>query len=144
MISSVQCSAASSTATVNVLKDNSDETFNLRANQAQYKESDYSNAVRVERSIPLHIAQEIAAKDSSIDYFCFVKGGCMVLETAPDKYSDDPLGLVEHRTYVTDAGQVETGHARIFNHGDVVFFNNQDNKMWLGEANGLCDTYIKS
>ncbi len=86
---------------------------------------------------------EIASRSPDIDYFCYVKGGCMVLETSPSEYSEDPLALVSYNTYYTDAGSRETGHARVFHRGDVVFFSNKDGKEWLGSAPGLCDTYFK-
>lgn len=119
------------------------DQFEKQANLAQYKGSDYSNAVRVERHISLHEAAEIAAKDPNIDYFCYVKGHCMVLEANAEHAKNDPLGLISYTTYGKDSGGAETGYARLFTHGDVVFFSNKDGKKWLGEANGLCDTYCK-
>ena len=118
--------------------------FKFQPNTAQYKGSDYSNAVRVERGITLKEAFLIAKSDPSIDYFVFVKGAQMVLEVPPEVTFDpmnDPLGLVTYNNYIYDAGGSNFGACRIFHHGDVVFFKNEG--MWLGSAPGLADTYVK-
>ncbi len=52
----------------------------MKENTAQYKGSDYSNVVRVERGITLNKAFEITESDDSIDYFVYLKGYQMVLE----------------------------------------------------------------
>ena len=110
------------------------EEFNLEANMGQYKGSEYSNAVRVERGITLEEAFEIAKNDPQIDYFMFVKGFRMTLEIPEGKEpAEDPLHLV---SYVR-----ELGYSRVFNHGDVVFFKNEG--KWLGTAPGLADVYSK-
>ena len=109
------------------------EDFSYCPDLAQYKGSDYSNAVRVERGITLERAFEIAREDDEIDYFFYVKGWQMVLEIPPGldyDPSDDPLELV-----------TDNGYGRIFHHGDVVFFNNEG--KWLGTATGLADVYEK-
>ncbi len=118
--------------------------FRLEANTAQYKGSDYSNAIRVERGITLEEAFEIAKNDPDIDYFVYVKGWQMVLEIPPDVPFDssaDPLGLVTYIRYFCDKGDMGYGPCRIFHRGDVVFFKNEG--MWLGSAPGLADTYFK-
>ena len=123
-------------APVNSIKlppDNRKEVEFIREQDlAQYKGSDYSNAVRVERGITLAQAKEIAANDPEIDYFVYLKGGRMVLEFPPGVQfpeNGDPLGLVQGGCY------------RIFHHGDVVFFKNEG--RWLGTAPGLADVYSK-
>jgi hypothetical protein len=118
--------------------------FRSEPNTAQYKGSDYTNAVRVERGISLKQAFEIAKSDPNIDYFVYVKGGAMVLEIPPEVTFDpmkDPLHLVTYNHYVYDAGGTDFGACRIFRHGDVVFFKKEG--MWLGSAPGLADTYFK-
>jgi len=119
-------------------------TFNRIPDVAQYKGSDYRNAVRVERGISLEEALEIAANDPEVDYFVYLKGGEMVLEFLPDQSYDpanDPLELVTNGRYTFDDGQPGHGYMRPFRHGDVVFFKN-DGK-WLGSAPGLADVYEK-
>ena len=54
--------------------------FTKEADLAQYKGSDYSNAVRVRRNITLEEAFNIAESDHNIGYFMYVKGAWMVLE----------------------------------------------------------------
>lgn len=118
--------------------------FQKQTNAAQYKGSDYSNAVRVERGITLDQAFEIAKSDPSIDYFVYVKGYSMVLEVPPETQfdpSNDPLGLVSFNDFRYDSGDLGQGHCRIFHHGDTVFFKKEG--MWLGSAPGLADTYFK-
>jgi len=118
--------------------------FKLQQNTAQYKGSDYTNAIRVERGIPLEDAIAIAKNDPSIDYFVYVKGYQMVLEVPPEVQFDsmkDPLGLVTFTRYGYDAGGTGYGACRIFRHGDVVFFKKEG--MWLGSAPGLADTYVR-
>jgi hypothetical protein len=113
-------------------------------NLAQYKGSDYANAIRVERGITLSEAFAIADQDPNIDYFVFTKGGMMVLEIPSETVFDpaqDPLHLVTAGEYMTDDGQSCTGYTRLFRYGDVVFFKN-DGK-WLGSAPGLADVYVK-
>lgn len=105
---------------------------------AQYKGSDYANAVRVERGITLDDAKQIAAADPSIDYFFIMIGGTMVLEFPPElKYdpAKDPLQLVDL------SGSSGYEHARIFQYGDTVFFRNEG--KWLGTAPWLADVYEK-
>lgn len=111
---------------------------------AQYKGSDYTNAVRVERGISLEEAKRIAAEDPNIDYFVYLKGWQMVLEIPPDVEYDpakDPLHLVTHGGYIYDSGEKGFGGMRVFRHGDVVFFKNEG--KWLGTAPGLADVYEK-
>jgi hypothetical protein len=118
--------------------------FNHIQNVAQYKGSDYSNALRVERGITVEKALEIAANDPEIDYFVYMKGGEMVLEFLPDqKYESekDPLHLVTKGKFRFDDGRLGDGYQRVFHHGDVVFFKN--NGKWLGSAPGLADVYEK-
>lgn len=117
--------------------------FNKEADLAQYKGCDYSNALKVARGITLEEAARIAAADPQVDYFCYVKGLCMVLESSQEHAQNDPLGLISYNTFQTDAGEVKTDFVRVFEHGDVVFFNNSENKKQLGTAPGLCDTYQK-
>lgn len=121
-----------------------DVAFNRIPGVAQYKGSDYSNAVRVERGITVAEAKEIAANDPTIDYFFIVTGGCMVLEFEPDQKYDpekDPLRLVTNGGYIFDNGQPGRGYMRLFYHGDVVFFRNEG--KWLGSAPWLADVYEK-
>jgi len=118
--------------------------FVKEPNLAQYKGSDYSGAIRVERGISLDKAFKIAGADPDIDYFVYVKGAMMVLEIPCNVDFDpesDPLGLVTEETYYTDDGQIETGYCRIFRRGDVVFFRHEG--RWLGTAPGLADVYSK-
>jgi hypothetical protein len=118
--------------------------FRKQADVAQYKGSDYSNAIRVERGISVEKAFSIAASDPAIDYFVYVKGGMMVLEVPPGvdvKSQKDPLGLITYNEFVYDSGDPGEGATRIFENGDVVFF--QEEGMWLGTAPGLADTYHK-
>ena len=118
--------------------------FKKDANAAQYKGSDYSNAVAVERDISLERAFEIARANPEIDYFFYTKGYMMVLEIPPDVRFDpkkDPLHLVTHTNFRYDSGQYATGYCRIFCQGDAVFFRNEG--KWLGSATGLADVYIK-
>lgn len=129
---------------VNIQNDVS-EAFTRKPNCAQYKGSDYSNAVRVERGISLNHAFKIAKSDSAIDYFCYIKGGCMVLECGAEHAKNDPLDLLSYSCIKMDqTGETVKRFARIFNHGDTVFFSNKENKMWLGSAPGLADTYVKN
>ena len=119
--------------------------FKKEANLAQYGGSDYSNAVRVERGISLDEAFTIAKNDPAIDYFVYLKGGCMVLPLPTDvsyDFSKDSLGLVSRNTYVRDSdGKTGSGLCRIFYHGDTVFFKKEG--KWLGTAPDLADTYSK-
>jgi hypothetical protein len=111
---------------------------------AQYKGSDYANAVRVERGITVERALEIATNDPEIDYFVYVKGRMMVLEFTPgQKYESqkDPLHLVTRGSFIFNNKQPGHGYMRLFRHGDVVFFKN-DGKC-LGNASGLADVYEK-
>jgi len=118
--------------------------FILERDTAQYKGSDYANAVRIERGISLDKAFEIAESDSNIDYFVYLKGGQMVLEIPSDVQFDstkDPLNLVSNTKFRFDSGDFGSGNCRIFRHGDVVFFKKEG--KWLGSAPGLADTYSK-
>lgn len=120
-------------------------SFKQYADTAQYKGSDYSNAVRVERGITLAEAHKIAESDPNIDYFCYIKGGCMVLESCAEHAKNDPLRLISYSTFVMDGTrEVKNDYARIFSHGDTVFFSDKDGKKWLGSAPGLADTYIRN
>lgn len=83
--------------------------------KAQYKESDWSNAIGIARGISLTKAFEIAKKNPEITYFFFTKGCQMVLEKTDGTY-------------------------RVFQHGDTVFFSGEP---WWGSAPGLADGYIK-
>jgi len=120
------------------------ENFSLKKDVAQYKGSDYSNVVHVERGISLDEAFEIAQNNPDIDYFVYVKGYSMVLEIPSDVKFDpanDPFNLVTKSDYIYDSGAFGSGYCRIFYHGDVVFFKNDG--MWLGSAPGLADVYVK-
>ncbi|HSX11218.1 MAG TPA: hypothetical protein VLF94_05850 [Chlamydiales bacterium] len=119
-------------------------TFVKEADVAQYKGSDYANAIRVERGISLDEAFKIAKNDPEIDYFVYVKGYSMVLEIPPGVPFDaekDPLELVTHTRFIYDDGRPSEGYCRIFKQGDVVFFKNEG--KWLGTAPGLADVYSK-
>ncbi len=119
--------------------------FKRAADTAQYKGSDYSNAIRVARGISLEEAFTIAQNDPEIDYFFYTKGFCMVLEIPEDasfEPNNDELGLVSVGNHRLDAnGKVAHGARRIFEHGDTVFFKKGD--RWLGSAPGLADTYYR-
>jgi|GEM_PF-3100103 len=118
--------------------------FRVEKDVAQYKGSDYSNVVHVERGISLEDACEIAESNPDIDYFVYLKGYQMVLEIPPDVQFDpdnDPFQLVSYVNFRYDAGNLGTGYCRIFRHGDVVFFKNAG--KWLGSAPGLADAYFK-
>jgi hypothetical protein len=124
--------------------DHQDVQFHRVPGAAQYKGSDYANAVRVERGITVAEAKEIAANDPDVDYFVIVTGWTMVLEFEPGQEYDpakDPLHLVTNGNYVFDNGQPGQGYMRVFHHGDVVFFKNEG--KWLGTAPGLADVYEK-
>lgn len=112
------------------------QEFKMEPNTAQYKGSDYTNALRIERGISLERAFEIAKEDANIGYFVFVKGLQMVLEIPPDvpfNPATDSLNLVT---------QIEgLGPCRVFHYGDVLFFKKEG--LWLGTAPGLADTYLK-
>lgn len=119
--------------------------FKKRENLAQYKGSDYANAVRVERGISLEEALKIAKDDPEIDYFVYVKGLSMVLEIPPGVAFDpekDPLHLVTYSRFIYDNGERSKGYVRFFQHGDVVFFKKEG--QWLGTAPGLADVYEKT
>ena len=121
-----------------------EQGFKKEADLAQYKGSDYSNAIRVERSISLAQAFEIAQSDPEIDYFVYTKGFMMVLEIPSDVHFDpanDPLKLVTYTGFRYDLGDFGVGFCRVFRHGDVVFFKNEG--KWLGTAPGLADVYSK-
>lgn len=120
------------------------DNFELRSDLAQYKGSDYSNAVRVERGITLDRAFEIAMADPEIDYFVYMKDYPMVLEIPQGVAFDpakDPLHLVTITRFIDDSGRSSPGYCRIFYQGDTVFFKREG--MWLAAAPGLADTYVK-
>ena len=127
------------------LQANVREGFYVKRDLAQYKGSDYTNAVRVERGISLERAFDIAESDPEIDYFVYLKGGQMILEIPQDvQYNSnkDPLHLVTHTSYRYDNGNLGYGGCRIFRHGDVVFFKKEG--IWLGSAPDYADTYCKN
>ena len=118
--------------------------FRLEQDVAQYKGSDYSNVVHVERGITLKEAFDIAENNPEIDYFVYTKGWSMVLEIPPDVHfnpSNDPFGLVSFIDFIYDSGEYSKGYCRVFRHGDVVFFKQEG--VWLGSAPGLADAYFK-
>jgi hypothetical protein len=119
--------------------------FTKQADAAQYKGSDYSNAIRIERGITLEQAFEIAKSDPNIGYFVYTKGYMMVLEIPQDVAFDpksDPLHLVTNGGYRYDDGRPGAGYMRVFRYGDTVFFKNE--AKWLGSAPGLADVYVKN
>lgn len=134
------------TSAIHASHDHCAHHFTKVADTAQYKGSDYTNAVRVARGISLDQAFSIAENDPEVDYFVYLKGSCMVLEIPSDVSYDvmkDPLGLVSHQSYVRDNnGSIATGGCRVFHHGDAVFFKKEG--KWLGSAPGLADTYFKN
>lgn len=118
--------------------------FKVEKDTAQYKGSDYANAILVMRNISLEEAFDIAEMNEDIDYFVYTKGFQMVLEIPSDvsfDYSQDPFGLVSSAHFIFDSGERGCGYCRIFRQGDVVFFKKEG--MWLGSAPGLADTYFK-
>ena len=126
------------------LMGNAYADFEIKENTAQYKNADYSTAIRVERGITIEKALEIAEQDPRIDYFFYLKGGCMVLEMeGASLCSNDPLGLITRENYIYDDGSSGSGLCRIFRRGDAVFFHDIDT-LWLGTAPGLADTYVRA
>lgn len=122
------------------------EDFKKCPDLAQYKGSDYANAVRVERGVSLERAFEIARGDDDIDYFFYVKGGQMVLEFPPDVHYDHSSDPLKFGTYIGEfwneqENRIVDGYCRIFRYGDAVFFNNEG--KWLGTAPDLADVYEK-
>lgn len=118
--------------------------YTKQSDKAQYKGSDYSNVVHVERAISLEEAFEIAESNPEIDYFVYMKGGQMVLEIPPGVPFDpenDPFGLVIQTRFTYDSGEPSYGYCRIFRYGDTVFFKNEG--KWLGSAPGYADAYFK-
>lgn len=120
---------------------------------APYKNSGWGTGFRIERGISLDEAKKIAAEDPSIKYFFYVTADTLVLEIEQEAFQDlahfnpidehnDPIGIVQHTRYRYGDGRVVDGYARVFHSGDVVFFNRED--MWLGDANGYADTYVKN
>ena len=117
--------------------------FEIKEDTAQYKNADYSTAIRVERGITIERALEIAEQDPRIDYFFYLKDSCMVLEMEGTSLcSNDLLGLITRENYVYDDGSLGSGLCRIFYKGDAVFFQDIDT-LWLGTAPGLADTYVR-
>lgn len=118
--------------------------FRVQKDVAQYKGSDYENVVQVARNISLEEAFDLAEKNPKIDYFVYTKARQMVLEIPPDvpfvRYQDR-FGLVHSTRFKCDSGKIDEGYCRIFNRGDVVFFEKEG--MWLGSAPGLADVYFK-
>jgi len=107
-------------------------------NGAQYKGSDYSNAIRVERHISLEEAFKIADSDPDIEYFFYTTGMRMVLEIPPEEIKNldwmleqDKLGLI---TFAYGPP------CRIFHYGDTVFFIKRDE--WVSWAEGA-NLYFK-
>ena len=95
-----------------------DDNWNCIPDVAQYKKADWSQVIGRAKNVTVSQAKEIAESNSAITYFFFVKGGQMVLEN-------------------TDA---EQPFARIFQHGEAVFFSGTP---WWGTAPGLADGYTK-
>ena len=85
-------------------------------NVAQYKNSDWSQAIGIARGVTLTEAMEIANNSPDITYFFYVKGFQLVLETT-------------------------NGDHRLFHYGDTVFFSGTP---WWGSAIGLADGYVKA
>ncbi len=83
-------------------------------NVAEYQHSHWTNLVKIERRLTLEDAFAIADKDSSINYFFFVKRVIYHLNT--------PRGLLE------------------FGYGDVAFFSGEP--RW-GSAYRAADGYVK-
>ncbi len=118
--------------------------YRKAADVCQYGEANWGHAVRVERGISLQQAFDIANSDPNIHYFCYVKGGQMVLNASPyfdpNNPADNPLNLVQRGN---------GAYIRVFRHGDVVFFSGDEGLTgaecfeWLGTAPGLADTYYK-
>lgn len=112
---------------------------------AQYKGSDFAGVVQVERGISLEEAFYIAENNPEIDYFVYTKGWSMVLEVPPEVTYDaalDTYGLASFIDFVYDSGEFGRGYSRVFNYGDVVFF--QKDGQWLAPAPGLADTWHKA
>ena len=98
-------------------------------NLAQYKGSDFSGAVRLERNISLDEAFAIASEDERIDYFVYVKAPIMLLELSENGDFDpesDPLNMIRKILLPKEDGQMIEEYCRVFGLGDVIFFNNED------------------
>ncbi len=120
------------------------EGFEFKPDLAQYKGSNYSNVVQVERGITLDEAFEIAENNPEIDYFFYTKGETMVLELPADTVfapEADFFHLIRWHQFIWDSDLRGEGFCRVFRHGDAVFFS-EDGK-WLGSAPGLADVYCK-
>jgi hypothetical protein len=125
-----------------------DKGFTKHEGAAPYKNSGWGSGFRIERGISLEEAKRIAQADDTIEYFFYTKARQMVLEISPEAFNDpnfnpidshnDPIGIVEHFSDLKGNNY----YARIFHHGDVVFFNRAD--KWLGNAGPLADTYVKN
>ena len=107
---------------------------------AQYKDSDFLGAIRVDRNITLPQAYVIAKNDPRINYFVYVKAPTMVLPTVVVPESD-PLHLFTTVEFIHDHGNPTSLFKRIFRLGDTVFFKKEG--KWLGDAPGLADVYVK-
>jgi len=116
------CAVSTSLVSANLTNDipviETHPGFNSLPDHAQYKNSDWSHVAGIAKGISLEKAFEIANNNPEITYFFYTKGLRMVLET-------------------------ESGDARIFSHGDTVFFTGEETP-WLGTAPGLADVYSKS
>jgi hypothetical protein len=106
-------------------------SFDIIRDTAQYKGSDYTNAIAVKRGITLDKAFKIARTRPDVDYFVYSKGGMSleIPEGVSFDPSKDPLKLVSNGT-------------RTFKRGDAVFFKNEG--KWLGSAPGMANTYVKT
>lgn len=85
---------------------------------AQYGLADWSNVIGRARNVTPEQAMKIADENDAIDFFFYLKGGQMVLD---NKTAEPPT-------------------ARVFYHGDAVFFSGTP---WWGSAPGLADGYVK-
>lgn len=100
---------------------NEDETksnYQLIKDVAQYKLADWSNVIGRARNVTIEQAKKIADADPNITFFFYLKGFQMVLENTT----------------------VNPAFARVFHHGDAVFFSGTP---WWGSAPGLADGYVK-
>lgn len=122
------------------------EDFKKCPNLIQHAESDYSNAIRIERGVSLDEAIFIARSDNDIDYFFYVKTDELTQEIPPEAHYDPNQDPLELGTYVDFRGDKEGMHCggfcRSFRYGDAVFFKNEG--KWLDKADGLADIYEKN
>lgn len=105
-----------------VPESETDSHWKFIPNVAQYKGADWSNCVGIAHRLTVEQAKVLADSNPEITFFFYVKGYSMVLENT----------------------EVSPAIARIFHHGDAVFFSGNPNQaIWWGSAVDLADGYVK-